>query len=137
MATIAAAATTNATCTSPTSSRPAGSAPSQVTADASVPTSWLGASATAASVHDKKQTAGDQANDIARMAVAGRGQTPCRVAHGRSWHILRGPNGYFHAASCLPSTRRWIWPTIKAVTTAHEIPSRIPATASDSQWAPR
>ncbi len=48
-ATIAAAATTNATCTSPTSTRPAGSAPSQVTADASVPTSWLGASATAAS----------------------------------------------------------------------------------------
>ena len=49
MATIAVAATTNVTCTSPTSSRPAGSAPSQVAADASMPTSWLGASATAVS----------------------------------------------------------------------------------------
>ena len=48
-ATIPAAATTNATCTSPASSRPAGSYASQVTADASVPTSWLGATATTAS----------------------------------------------------------------------------------------
>ena len=41
------------------------------------------------------------------------------------------------AARCSLFCRRWNWSATSAVTRAQEVPSRIPAVASESQWAAR
>ena len=92
----------------------------------------------------EQQTRRDQPDHVSRMAVAGgrreasRRDRDRRAAHHRSaGRAVSGTGGWAERSGRCAVQRRWSVLTASAASSAHEVPRRTPARASDSQCAPR
>ena len=147
-ATTTAAATRQATCTRPVMTRPAvpETAGHGAAGPSSQPERGRRGGERARPAAGPPRSAGSRRPDDGSGRTAGRG--PCRrvtrrdrdrgAAHRRSaGRTVPGTGGWAERAARCAVQRPWSSPTAKAASSAHEVPSRTPARASDSQWAPR